>query len=330
MEAVAASLMELPDEERSDVAEESAYRQLLGRLSHQSVAKHFDAYADVPWDDPAYAVDPADPRFVLPADNPLGATAWYQNQPAPVQARIGLHMVATFARTGWSFESVLKRGLLGWAATLPDDAPEFRYAYHEVIEEAHHSLMFREFVLRTGLDVRAPRILKLTQHRVVRFARRFPELFFMLVLSGEDPIDWVQRRELQSGRERHPLIERISRIHIMEEARHMSFARHYLRRRVPRLRGPRVWLLRARTPMVFKVAAALMMRPSADIVRTYGIPREVMRSAYGRGSRHHRMVLAALRKPRELCWELGVLNDRWAPYWKALGLYAPRGAVIDC
>src|SRR5262249_47979467 len=47
---------------------------------------------------------------------------------------------------GWQFESVLKRGLLEFALRLPDDAPEFRYCYHEVIEEAQHSLFFREFV----------------------------------------------------------------------------------------------------------------------------------------------------------------------------------------
>ncbi len=82
----------------------------------------------------------------------LGATAWYRSQPQPVRARIGLHMVATFMKIGLEFEGVLKRGLLEFAANLPNGAPEFRYAYHEVIEEAQHSLMFQEFVNRTGFD----------------------------------------------------------------------------------------------------------------------------------------------------------------------------------
>jgi len=96
---------DLPDEERLAADDERAWRDLLARISRQSVTKHFEAYVDVPWDDPEYAVDPADPRFALPESDPLGATAWYRAQPEAVRARIGLHMLATFMKTGVQFES---------------------------------------------------------------------------------------------------------------------------------------------------------------------------------------------------------------------------------
>ncbi|HSQ00822.1 MAG TPA: diiron oxygenase [Candidatus Dormibacteraeota bacterium] len=328
MTAVASLTGELPQEEQARADADEAYQRLLARLSHQSVVKHFDAYADVPWDDPAFAIDPDDPRFELSDQDALGTTAWYQAQPQPVRARIGLHMIATFARIGWQFESVLKRGLLEFALRLPEDAPEFRYCYHEVIEEAQHSLIFHEFVQRTGLPTRPPRILGVGDRLVVGFARRFPELFFLFVLAGEDPIDYAQREMLQSGRELHPLIERISRIHVTEEARHIAFARHYLRRNVPRLRGPKLFILRLRTMIVMAVASRMMSRPSGHVVRTYGIPADVLREAYGPGSKGAEYIKRALFKPRELCWELGVLNQRWAGLWKRLGIYAPQGSPI--
>jgi hypothetical protein len=324
--ATSAKGFEIPEEERAEGYEDAAYRRFIERLSHQSVVKHFDAYADIAWDDPAFALDPEDPRLELTADDPLGATAWYQSQPQPIRARLGLHMIATFMRIGYGFESILNRGLLEFAYRLPLDAPEFRYAYHEVIEESHHSLMFHEFVQRTKLDVRAPKILDVSQFQIIRFARRFPELFFMFVLSGEDPIDWVQRTQLHNGRVLHPLIERVSRIHITEEARHMAFARHYLRRHVPRLNPAKRLLMRTRTPVVLKIASTFMMKPLPHVARQYEIPAAVMREAYGPGTRHRRMVLEALRKPRELCWDLGILNDSWTPWWKALGIWAPRGS----
>ena len=317
---------EIPEEEHDDVAAEQSYRRLLAKLSQQSVVKHFDAYADIPWDDPAFAIVPTDPRFELAADHPLASTVWYQSQPQALRARLGLHMVATFMRLGWEFESVLKRGLLDFARTLPEGAPEFRYVYHEIIEEAQHSLMFREAVARTGLETRTPGILRRTQQRVTSFGRRFPELFLMFVLSGEDPIDWYQRRELQSGRQHHPLLERISRIHTTEEARHMAFARHYLRRTVPKLNTLKRLHLRLHTPIILKIASMLMLRPSQFLVRTYGIPKEALAQAYGPGSIGECWALAALRKPRELCWELGILDDRWSWYWRRLGIWAPRGA----
>ena len=319
---------EVPAEERQRVDAEESYQRFLERLSHQSVVKHYDAYADIPWDDPAFAIDPEDPRLELSPEDPLGATAWYRAQPAPVRARIGLHIMANFASIGWRFESILKRGLLEFTARLPDDAPEFRYCYHEVIEEAQHSLFFREFVCRTGMPCRPPRILHLAERQVIGFARRFPELFFFFVLSGEDPIDYTQRKMLGGGRALHPLIERISRIHVTEEARHMAFARQFLRRSMPQVRGVRLTLLRMHTAVVMKIASLFMSRPSGRIIRTYGIPAAALREAYGRGSRGEEHVKRALFKPRELCWELGVLNVRWAWLWRLLDIYAPQGAPV--
>jgi hypothetical protein len=85
-------------------------------------------------------------------------------------------------------------------------------------------------------------------------------------------------------------------------------------------------LMRMRTPVVFKIASQFMMRPSGHVVRTYGIPESVLREAYGPGSLGANRTIEALGKPRELCWELGILNERWSPVWKALGVYAPPAA----
>jgi hypothetical protein len=106
----------------------------------------------------------------------------------------------------------------------------------------------------------------------------------------------------------------------------MAFARHYLRRNVPRLGGLKMFILRVRTAIVFKIASQLMMRPSPHLILTYGIPDAVIDEAYGRGSAGAESAIAALQKPRELCWELGILNQQWASLWKALGIYAERGA----
>src|SRR5437762_5546000 len=139
----------LPEEEQ--IA--ATYQHLLRRLSHQSVVKHFDAYADIDWEAEDYRIDPEDPRWELGSDDVLGATAWYCAQPQAARARLGLHLVATKMKIGTQFENVLQRGLLEFAWTLPNGAPEFRYVYHEVIEDGQHSLMFQEFVNRTGFDV---------------------------------------------------------------------------------------------------------------------------------------------------------------------------------
>ena len=321
MDAAAATLVEVPEQEQPIGAGES-YAMLLARLSRLSVTKHFDAYADVDWDAPENAIAQDDPRWEPSADHPLAATSWYRGLPQATRARLGLHLIATQVKLGLEFERVLKQGLLSFASTLPDDAPELRYAYHEVIEEAQHSLMFQELLRRIGLDVPGlGRLDRLGARRVARTGRTFPELFFLFVLAGEEPIDHAQRATLRSGRDVHPLMARVMRIHVTEEARHICFARKFLRHRVPALSpARRVWLA-VETPLLLAEMTRQMMRPSAHVVRTYGIPSAVVDEAFERSPVHRALVMDSLAKVRALCDELGLVTAWTRPAWRRLGIW---------
>jgi len=328
MTAESASAVQVPDEERLLPGTKESYAGLVRRLSHQSVVKHYDAYADIDWDAPENRIDQNDSRWELHADDVLGATAWYQSQPADVRARIGLHMFATFMKIGVEFESVLKRGLLEFAGKLPPGAPELRYVYHEVIEEAQHSLMFNEFVNRTGLHVSGlNRLELLLSRRIVHLGHRFPELFFLFVLGGEDPIDHVQRTLLRGDRPVHPLLKRIMQIHVTEEARHLCFARHYLRENVHRLSRTRRRILAGRAPFILGIMAQLMMRPSRDVIRAYAIPRAVIAEAYTKNPRHQANTVAALAKVRALCEELDIITPGSVRLWRWFGIWDAAPAV---
>jgi hypothetical protein len=312
--------METPDilapEADAANASDRAWLSLLDRLNHQSVHRHFDAYADVDWDSPELALDPEDPRWELSGDDPLGQTSWYRQLPASTRARIGCDLIASKMKIGLIFESILKRGLL-----------EFRYAYHEIIEEAQHSLMFQEFVNRSGLDAAGlSPIERFGSRRVIRLGRSFPQLFFLFVLGGEDPIDYVQRRELRAGKEIHPLLERIMRIHVTEEARHLSFARHYLKRTVPGLGPIRRTRLALAAPVILGSMAQMMLKPSPQIVRKYQIPRQVIAEAYTRNPHHRAQTTASLAKVRALCTQLGLTRARYGILWNVLRLSEPATA----
>jgi hypothetical protein len=247
--------------------------------------------------------------------------------PAATRARLGCELVASKMKIGLVFESVLKRGLLEFASTLPNGAPEFRYAYHEIIEEAQHSLMFQEFVNRSGFDAAGlPSVRQFGSRRIVRLGRRFPQLFFLFVLGGEDPIDYVQRRELRSSRELHPLLTRIMRIHVTEEARHLSFARHYLKRTVPGLPRRRRVRLAIAAPVILGTMAQMMLKPSGQLVARYQIPRAVIAEAYTRNPRHRADTAASLGKVRKLCDELGLVRGPYRVLWRRLRLDAGTGA----
>ena len=296
----------------------SAYEAVIERLSKASVDKHWEPYRDIPWDDPDFLVDPADPRWELPEVDRLGRHPWYRSRSPEERAAIGLWRVATAMKIGLQFENLLKRGLLNYAYRLPNGSPEFRYVYHETIEEGHHGMMFQEFVNRTRLPVRGmPGPLSLVAQAAPWIPLISTELFFVFVLGGEDPIDHVQRKMLKDGRDHHPLEETIIRIHVAEEARHISFARHYLRRRVPAMPRHRRLMLGVAAPLVLGAMARIMLSPPGAMVRRFGIPREVVAEVYG----DRRNVRDSVARTRELCVELGLVNALTRRIWRVMGIW---------
>jgi hypothetical protein len=313
----------LPSTEISRPRASKDYATVLRRLSVASVNKHFDAYTDIAWDDPSYAVDVRDPRWAYHnfTDDTLTGTRWYLTLPPEEKSRLGLHVAATFAKVGIEFESILQRGLLTYAYRLPNGSPEFRYAYHEVIEEGQHSLMFQEFINRSGLDVTGmPMWFHFGGRGVIELAMFFPELFFLFVLGGEEPIDYVQRQGLRRKEAIHPLLRRLAEIHITEEARHISFARTYLRERVPALTFERKLALAISTPMLLGRMTPLMLRPSKDTVKAFDIPKEAWAEAYENNPEYSEHLAKATEKVRRLCEELDLMPAAARELWKRVGV----------
>jgi hypothetical protein len=302
------------------------YADLLARLSARSVTKKHDAYADVDWDHADHRIVPDDPRFELDDDDPLGQTAWYRALPQSTRARIGLHVIASMLRTGVEFESILSRGLLEFASSRPNGSPEFRYAYHEVIEEAQHSLMFQELVNRSGIDARGLSAFEARGSlRVPPMGRTFPECFFLHVLAGETPIDWIQRRTLARDKTQHPLLRRVMQIHVIEEARHLCFATRFMEEHAPRMGALKRARLRLYAPFILAATVAPMLRIPSDVVRTHAIPREVVRQAHA-SEQHRARVHEGLRPVHDLCERIGIVTSTTERVWNWFGL-SPRRYV---
>jgi hypothetical protein len=310
--------------ERTDVRDADRYQALLARLSALSVTHHFDAYGDIDWDSPGFEIDGTDPRWELPADDPLTHTQWYRNLTTEQRLGLGLDRVVTMMKTGIEFERILKQGLLEFAGTLPNGTPEFRYAYHEVIEECQHSLMFQEFVNRSGFDAAGlPLYARLGARLVITLGRRFPPLFFIFVLGGEEPIDYVQRKALRDDDDLPPVLERVMRIHVTEEARHLSFARSYLKTRAATLGWYGRLQLGIGAPIILSAMAAMMLRPSPQLVAKYRIPKRVLTDAFTNNPTAKADNRAAIRRVRQLCADIGVLGRGYRLLWRLLGIDDP-------
>jgi hypothetical protein len=304
------------------VLDDALFEQIVQRLSRQSVEKHFDPFVDIDWDAPEMAVDATDPRWELLVPQTLRVTEWFQAQPPEKRSLMGLTIVAGLAKAGLQFENVLQRGLLEFCFNLPNDDPRYRYAMHEVIEEGHHSQMFQEFVNRAGTNPRGLTWdVRFGANLIPQLGRFFPELFLLFVLGGEEPIDYVQREGLRSDEELPPIIHRIAHIHVTEEARHLSFARSYLKLNVPRLDPVRKNILAFAAPVILGVMAQIMLKPNNSFVRRFDIPPEVVREAFD-SPEHTSRSAASLVKVRKLCRDLDLLHAPARFVWQRLGIWA--------
>ncbi|MFJ7126066.1 diiron oxygenase [Streptomyces sp. NPDC098101] len=298
---------------------QESYHERLRTLSEASVHIHFDAFTDIDWDNPDFAIDPEDPRWVLPEADPLGGHPWYQAQPLEVRTKIGLWRYANIVKVGMQFENVLIRGVMDYLFSLPNQNPEFRYLTHEATEECHHTQMFQEFVNRAGADVPGGR-------RSFRVVSRFlplagsliPESFFTGVLAGEEPIDHLQKAILRSGEDVHPLMRRLMQIHVAEEARHISFAHEFLRVKVPGYGKFRRGALSVAFPVIMRVLGDVIVVPDRKTAEKIGVPHWVVKDIFWKSPDGERMLRDLFSDVRMLAEDIGLMNRTSRKVWRAL------------
>ena len=250
----------------------------------------------------------------------MGRHPWYRAQSIERQIEIGQWRQANVAKVGLQFESILVRGLMNYSFWVPNGSPEYRYLLHESVEECNHTMMFQETVNRIGADVPGmPRLLRWLSPLIPLAAGPLPIPFFFGVLAGEEPIDHTQKnvlREGGEGREIHPIMERVMAIHVAEEARHISFAHEYLRKRLPRLSGRQRFLLSLHVPIIMRVFCRAIMVPPRSFFRQFGIPRGVRKELFFRAPESRQLLRDMFADVRMLCHDTGLMNPAAKLVWR--------------
>jgi hypothetical protein len=295
------------------------YAEILTGLSQASVDRHFDAFTDIPWDDPDFAVDPTDERWVLPTVDPLGSHPWYQALPLERRIEIGLWRQANILKVGLQFENILIRGLMQYVFRRPNGSPEYRYLTHEATEECHHTQMFQQTVNRIGVDVPGmPRWLRAVSPILPWAASAFPVTFYMGVLGGVEPIDHTHKLVLRSMEQLPPLLTRIMEIHVAEEARHISFAHAYVTRHAPKLGRVDRAIVSVLFPIIMRLLGDAILVPPKEFRTKFDIPDSVMKELYWDRPESRVMLSDLFADVRMLAEESGLMTRTSRRVWKLL------------
>jgi hypothetical protein len=189
------------------------------RLLRSAAKSSFDPTVDVDW------AAPQDPlQFYSPPRRcSLYGTALWEEMTPEQRVALSRHEVASIASVGIWFEEILMQMLLRRAYDRDLTRKDIQWTLTEIADECRHSIMFATMIsvfatpnygvdrLRHALG----RYFKTTSSGVQTFAG---------AMYVEEILDAFQR-EAMDDESLQPIVRQVSRIHVIEESRHISFAR---------------------------------------------------------------------------------------------------------
>jgi hypothetical protein len=242
------------------------------RLLKSSAARSYDPDVDIDWSAP---VEPD--KYYLPEHRVslYGTELWAQLTPEQ-RYELGKHEIISITSFGIYSEVALMHLLLKVVTQHDPTSRHAQYALTEVADECRHSTMFGRGIEKSGLPV----------YRAPWWFRHLLNLSLLLpigpatyggTLLVEEVTDRLQR-ETMADETIQSTIRMINKIHVLEEARHISFARAELNRMVPKMGRLELALNRVALAAAAPFLVRLMLHP--NVYRAVGLdPKEARKVA---------------------------------------------------
>lgn len=215
------------------------------RLLASSARKSYDPLVEIDWTAPI----PDDLYGMTPEWSSLYGTELWEKMSPEQRITLTQHEAASIAGTGIWFEMILMQMLLRDIYSHDPSTPHVQFALTEIADECRHSTMFARSAQRFGIPSYRPKMWIRQTARIFK-ATATGSLAYGGTLFAEEILDMMQRDFMRDDRVQ-PLTRTVSKIHVVEEARHIRFAREETVRRVRNAS----WFARARVRLVLGVTA---------------------------------------------------------------------------
>ena len=212
-------------------------QEFAERLLKGSVKKSYAPIVDIDWDAP---LDP-DKFFLPPKSVSLYGTPMWDEMTREQQIELSRQEFVNTLSAGIWFENILNQALLRKVMHQDPTSRATHYELTELGDETRHMVMFGKAIEHVGAKPVQPRWYQ----RVIINALPLGfkgSVLWVAALIGEEIFDSIQR-QMMDDPELQPMVQRLMRIHVTEEARHIQFARDGLRKRAPNMRRlNRLWV----------------------------------------------------------------------------------------
>ena len=220
--------------------------ELSTRLLGSAAKKSYDPVVDIDWAAPL----PDGLYGLSPEWSTLYGTPMWNSLSEEQRVTLTIHEYCSISGVGIFFECLLMQLVLKDIYGEDPAQPHVQWVLTEIADECRHSVMFARTAETFGAPSYQP------PDPVLRLGRAFVKRFdgpaaYAAILVAEEILDIFQR-DLMKDERVQPLTRATSQIHVVEEARHMRFAREEIARRTPDLSR---WQLQRHRTAVAAVAA---------------------------------------------------------------------------
>jgi hypothetical protein len=298
-------------------ADRTADREsVAARLLAASAAHSYDPDVEIDW-----AAPMVPGRYYAPAHRlSLNGTPLWDTLSEDQRVELSKHEVASIASAGIWFEVLLMQMLLRHVDRLDPRSQHVQYALTEIGDECRHSVMFGRMIEAFGCPAYGPAAAEARLGRFLRTTAGGIQIF-AAALVAEELLDALQR-EAMADETIQPLVRAVSRIHVVEEARHIRFAREELARQV----AGAGTIHRAYARIVVARAAYAVARSliSPQVYASVGLDPAVASAAAWANPRFRATLAWAATKLVEYFGSLGLIAGPERRYWHRAALLPGR------
>jgi hypothetical protein len=272
------------------------------RLLTSSADKYYDPEVDIDWDAPWVE----GMRFLPDYRVTLYGTPMWERLTEEQRLELGKHEAVSMVSYGIYAEAALMHILLRLVTEGDPATPRTRYTLTEIGDECRHSTMFARFIEKSGIRAyRQPKVAA----RAMKFISLLPigPASYGLALLIEEILDRGQR-EVMVDESVQPHMRMLTRIHVLEEARHITFARTELLESAKRLNRLELTVNRFVLAIAANLVAIMLIHPG--VYKSVGIrPRDGRKAALRNA--HYRQTMAFMaEKLIAFFEEAGMLEGR--------------------
>lgn len=302
----------------ASVKAQTTRAEFAERLLKGSVRKSYAPIVDIDWDAP---LDP-DKFFLPPKVVSLYGTELWDSMTRAEQIELSRQELVNTLSAGIWFENILNQALLRKMMHQDPTAATTHYELTELGDETRHMVMFGKAIAKVGAEPVRPRLYQRIIINALPFGFR-GSVLWVAALIGEEIFDSLQRQMMDDD-ELQPMVQRLMRIHVTEEARHIQFARDGLRKRTPSMsRAKRIWIgnLNGLGGPFFRFLFTNQVQ-----YRRVGLDGKAARRMARRSPHRHAVQIAGFAPLASFLEEVGLMGPIARRMWRRSG-FLPTGAV---